>query len=69
MNRPRTVIAVDGSVYRKHPKMKQLMADFITELLSSSECSQSQVELIEAEDGSGKGAGIAAALASKLQLY
>ncbi|XP_017483813.1 PREDICTED: putative hexokinase HKDC1 [Rhagoletis zephyria] len=82
MKRPRTVVAVDGSVYKRHPKMRLLMADFIDELLlpptatdgngqlsSSSSFPRQRVELIGAEDGSGKGAGIAAALASKLQLY
>ena len=66
LGKPRTVIAVDGSVYRKHPRMHQLMTDFITELLVDK-CKV--FELIEAEDGSGMGAGIVAAISSKLHLF
>ena len=66
MGRKRTVIAVDGSVYRKHPRIHQLMTDFINNLVDDH---TKQIEIIEAEDGSGKGAGIVAALACKLKLY
>lgn len=62
VGQPRTVIAVDGSLYKRHPKMHRLMTDFIGQLLPEG----TRFELILAEDGSGKGAGIAAAVATKL---
>ena len=64
VNKPRTVVAIDGSLYKNHPNMHRLMTDFIGQLVPTGK----QFHLILAEDGSGKGAGIVAALASKLSL-
>ena len=51
-------IAVDGSVYKHHPKFHKLMTDFIHELIPKR-----KFKIILAEDGSGKGAGLVAAIA------
>lgn len=94
INKKRTVVAVDGSVYKKNPKMHRLMTDFLEQLLvehgiqaedstyytkdSSNQPNGSlpaasekprTFKIILAEDGSGKGAGLVAAISTKLHLY
>lgn len=59
INRPRTVVAIDGSLYKYHPRIHEYMVDRI-KLLSPGK----EFEIILAEDGSGKGAGLAAATVS-----
>lgn len=56
IGRKRCVIAIDGSLYSKHPLLHRLMIDVIGELTPGQE-----FNIIEAKDGSGKGAGLAAA--------
>lgn len=81
MSRRRTVVAVDGSVYKKHPKMHRLMTDLMEQLLLEqgivAEDNREPIEsgdsgrtfkIILAEDGSGKGGGLVAALSSRLHL-
>lgn len=85
MSRRRTVVAVDGSVYKKHPNMHRLITDLMEQLLldqgivaednrkSSDEKAPADgggrtFKVILAEDGSGKGGGLVAALSSRLQL-
>ncbi|XP_054262882.1 hexokinase-1-like [Macrosteles quadrilineatus] len=62
MNRPDSTVAVDGSLYKHHPRMKQWMNTFIPILAPLQKC-----RLLLALDGSGKGAGLAAAIAMKLK--
>lgn len=49
-------IAIDGSLYRKHPKLKRLLTDFISALAPGR-----KFDHFLAEDGSGKGAGLVVA--------
>ncbi|KAG8228011.1 hypothetical protein J437_LFUL003646 [Ladona fulva] len=62
MNRPDTTIAVDGSLYKFHPRLKTLMNKYI-HLLAPGK----KFRLMLAEDGSGKGAALAAAIAKRLR--
>jgi len=61
MNREEVVVAVDGSLYKHHPKLASLMNKNITEMSGGK-----NFKLILAEDGSGKGAGLVAAIACRL---
>lgn len=58
---PNITIAVDGSVYRFHPRFHQLMSDTIKLLVPS----HFEFQLVLSEDGSGRGAALVAAVASK----
>ncbi|CAG2114839.1 unnamed protein product [Medioppia subpectinata] len=60
-DRPRVTVAIDGSLYKHHPKFHRLMTDFTRELLDTDKT----FKLILAEDGSGKGAGLVAAIAQR----
>lgn len=63
MARPHYVaIAVDGSLFQFHPRLEILMNKFIKEYAPLRKFS-----LMLAEDGSGKGAGLATAIAIKLR--
>lgn len=55
-----TTIAVDGSLFKKHPQFKRYMEETLSELLP-----QANITLMLSEDGSGKGAALVAAVASK----
>jgi hexokinase len=59
MRRERTVVGVDGSVYRYHPHFHDLMAKKIAELTRP----EYRFELMLSEDGSGRGAALVAAVA------
>ncbi|XP_037043340.1 hexokinase type 2-like [Bradysia coprophila] len=54
-------IAIDGSLYKHHPRMKTWLEDIIAERAPNK-----LFRLILAEDGSGKGAGLAAAIAVRV---
>jgi len=60
IDRPSVKIAVDGSLYKKHPKLHTLITDFIAQLLPHR-----KVQLFLADDGSGKGSALVAAVAYK----
>ncbi|XP_022184109.1 hexokinase-1 [Nilaparvata lugens] len=62
MDRPDSTIAVDGSLYKYHPRFQKWMDHFIRLLAP-----QYAFRLMLAEDGSGKGAGLTAAIAMKLR--
>jgi len=53
-------VAVDGSLYKHHPRFKAIMQRYI-EVLTVK-----KFHLMLAEDGSGKGAGLVAAIAQRL---
>lgn len=61
MDKPDVTIAIDGSLYKKHPKLHNLMTHFTSEMAPGK-----KFHLILAEDGSGKGAGLVAAVAVRL---
>lgn len=63
MNRLENVIAMDGSMYRYHPRLHQMITDWLIELAPTV-----QSRLILAEDGSGRGAAFVAAVAVRLAL-
>ena len=56
-------IAVTGSLYKCHPRMKQLLEDYIRQN-STLEWTGST---FLSDDGSGKGAGLIAAIAERLR--
>ncbi|XP_063237114.1 hexokinase type 2-like isoform X2 [Bacillus rossius redtenbacheri] len=62
LNRPDVTIAVDGSLFKFHPRLETLISKFI-KLLAPGK----KFQLMLAEDGSGKGAGLVAAIAMKLR--
>lgn len=62
LDHPDTTIAVDGSLYKYHPRLKSWMNKYI-HLLAP----EKKFRLLLAEDGSGKGAGLVAAIALRLK--
>ncbi|KAG5671718.1 hypothetical protein PVAND_001898 [Polypedilum vanderplanki] len=58
---PKITIGVDGSVYRFHPRFHDLMTETIKQLIPSNY----EFKLVLSEDGSGRGAALVAAVASK----
>ncbi len=50
-------IAIDGSVFEKYPLFKQYMDDLLSEYFKNKKFF---IELVQSEDGSGKGAAVAA---------
>ncbi|KAG8190789.1 hypothetical protein JTE90_005825 [Oedothorax gibbosus] len=57
----RTVVGVDGSVYRYHPHFKSMMEEKISEM------TEHPFELMLSEDGSGRGAALVAAVAARVE--
>ncbi|XP_044011058.1 hexokinase-2-like isoform X2 [Aphidius gifuensis] len=62
MEREDVTIAVDGSLYEHHPRLETWMNQYISLLAPAR-----KFKLIHAQDGSGKGAAIVAAIALKLK--
>uniref|UniRef100_A0A914GS52 Phosphotransferase n=1 Tax=Globodera rostochiensis TaxID=31243 RepID=A0A914GS52_GLORO len=62
MQRPNVTVGVDGSVYRFHPTFKHLLDSKINKLVDP----QYKFILVLSEDGSGRGAAVAAAIASRI---
>ena len=52
-------VAIDGTLFKKHPKLSRIMRDTLSELIPGN-----QIRIVESEDGSGKGAAIIAAIVS-----
>jgi len=61
IQKPTCTIAVDGSLFKLHPKFKGYMQETIQELLP-----ESNIKLMLSEDGSGKGAALIAAVAARI---
>lgn len=61
MDRKQITIAVDGSLYKYHPRLHNYMMDFISTLIDR----KTEIKIILAEDGSGLGAACIAAIACK----
>ncbi|KAH0568143.1 hexokinase-2-like [Cotesia glomerata] len=62
MEREEVTIAVDGSLYKHHPRFENWMNQYITLLTPAR-----KFKLIHAQDGSGKGAAIVAAIALRIK--
>lgn len=62
MDRPMTVVGVDGSVYRCHPHYRTAINDKVGQLLPLLESSHTHFRLMLSEDGSGRGAALVACL-------
>ncbi|XP_036147432.1 hexokinase-1 [Monomorium pharaonis] len=62
IDKEQVTIAVDGSLYKHHPRLEGWMKQYIS-LLSPGR----KFKLIHAEDGSGKGAALVAAIAQRLK--
>lgn len=81
MKKPICTVGIDGSVYRFHPRFKDIMNEKLPDLLlpglqvSSSALSPDspqqrpgfQFQLMLSEDGSGKGAALVAAVACRVE--
>ncbi|XP_043209946.1 hexokinase type 2-like isoform X3 [Amphibalanus amphitrite] len=61
MDRPSVTVGVDGSVYRYHPHVHRLMCEQISRLVRPG----MKFDLMLSEDGSGRGAALVAAVASR----
>jgi len=61
MNEKSVVVAVDGSVYRFHPHFHNMMTETMEELVFPD----IKFDLMLSEDGSGRGAALVAAVASR----
>jgi len=64
MNRRRVTVGMDGSLYKFHPHFQDRMAAKIRHLVDPSVSFQ----LVLSEDGSGRGAGLAAATVARQNL-
>ncbi|CAK5089001.1 unnamed protein product [Meloidogyne enterolobii] len=62
INRKRVAIGVDGSLYKAHPTFKDLLSTKIEALTGG----KYEFKLVLSEDGSGRGAAVAAAVAIRL---
>jgi len=60
MSRPHVVVAVDGSLYELHPRFRPLMVHFLTQMAPHH-----TFDLRLSRDGSGKGAALVAAIATR----
>ncbi|XP_046973901.1 hexokinase-1-like [Vanessa cardui] len=61
MSRARASVAVDGSVFKRHPRIRALMERYIALLAPNH-----KFKLLGAEDGSGKGSALTAAIAARI---
>ncbi|XP_063926161.1 hexokinase type 2-like [Zophobas morio] len=63
INEPRVTVAIDGSVYRYHPHFHNLMMERISTMINPG----INFDLMLSEDGSGRGAALVAAVASRIE--
>ncbi|CAD6184399.1 unnamed protein product [Caenorhabditis auriculariae] len=64
MGKPFVTVGLDGSVYRFHPTYPKLLDEKIEQLVNKG----LQYQLMLSEDGSGRGAALVAAVATRLKL-
>ncbi|XP_077280646.1 hexokinase type 2 [Temnothorax americanus] len=62
IDKEQVTIAVDGSLYKHHPRLENWMKQYISLLAPGR-----KFKLIHAEDGSGKGAALVSAIAQRLK--
>jgi len=58
------MVAIDGSVYEKHPSFSRNMKSCLQEIFGAR---SSRIKMVLAKDGSGKGAAVIAAVAASMQ--
>uniref|UniRef100_A0A183GIX0 Phosphotransferase n=1 Tax=Heligmosomoides polygyrus TaxID=6339 RepID=A0A183GIX0_HELPZ len=63
MQRPYVTVGVDGSVYRFHPSFPRLLDEKIDQLIEGD----LEYQLMLSEDGSGRGAALVAAVATRMK--
>ncbi|XGW22865.1 hypothetical protein V3C99_005245 [Haemonchus contortus] len=63
MKRPYVTVGVDGSVYRFHPTFPRLLDEKIDQLIEGD----LEYQLMLSEDGSGRGAALVAAVATRIK--
>ncbi|WKX89310.1 hypothetical protein Q1695_008730 [Nippostrongylus brasiliensis] len=63
MQRPYVTVGVDGSVYRFHPTFPRLLDEKIDQLIEGD----IEYQLMLSEDGSGRGAALVAAVATRMK--
>ncbi|KIH48554.1 hypothetical protein ANCDUO_21376 [Ancylostoma duodenale] len=63
MKRPYVTVGVDGSVYRFHPTFPRLLDEKIDQLIEGD----IEYQLMLSEDGSGRGAALVAAVATRIK--
>ncbi|KHJ97763.1 Hexokinase [Oesophagostomum dentatum] len=63
MQRPLVTVGMDGSIYRYHPIFPKLLDDKIAELIDEN----LRYKLMLSEDGSGIGAAVVAAVATRMR--
>ncbi|KAG5331032.1 HXK2 Hexokinase, partial [Acromyrmex charruanus] len=63
IDKEQVTIAVDGSLYKHHPRLEGWMKQYISLLCTPGR----KFKLIHAEDGSGKGAALVSAIAHRLK--
>ncbi|VDM97521.1 unnamed protein product [Onchocerca ochengi] len=63
MEKPFVTVGVDGSVYRFHPTFPRLLDEKIEQLIDK----KLKYQLMLSEDGSGRGAALVAAVASRIR--
>lgn len=63
MQRPHVTVGVDGSVYRFHPSFPRLLDEKIDQLIEGD----IEYQLMLSEDGSGRGAALVAAVATRMK--
>ncbi|CAJ0596275.1 unnamed protein product [Cylicocyclus nassatus] len=63
MKRPYVTVGVDGSVYRFHPTFPRLLDEKIDQLIEGD----IEYQLMLSEDGSGRGAALVAAVATRMK--
>ncbi|XP_018397741.1 PREDICTED: hexokinase-1-like isoform X1 [Cyphomyrmex costatus] len=63
IDKEQVTIAVDGSLYKHHPRLEGWMKQYISLLCTPGR----KFKLIHAEDGSGKGAALVSAIAQRLK--
>ena len=61
LDKNRLTVAVDGTLFKKHPKFRGYMEHTLQELIPHV-----KVKLMLSEDGSGRGAALCAAVTTRL---
>lgn len=64
MQRPYTTVAVDGSLYKYHPHFHTLLVEKTAQLVNG----RFKFDIKLSEDGSGRGAALVAAVATKQEI-
>jgi hexokinase len=63
INRQDVTIAVDGSLFRYHPRLQLILENTLRDLINQS----NKFQIVLSTDGSGRGAAVVAAVAAELE--